>query len=390
MNSRTRLIVLSISAPVIAFAVVGGFLGKVMAREDTYQHLKIFDDVVSLITSNYVEKVDVDKVMHGAMHGLADSLDPDSAYLSQKDVKLAESGGAPPAGDVGLDLTRQYYLYLRVVAARDGSSAAKAGLRTGDYVRAIDNAPTRDMSVWEGMRVLRGAPGTKVSITVLRGNAADPHVIELTRETLSPSEVNGRVASPGVAYVRIAAVGPKTADQVKKQVADLTKGGATKLIVDVRRTAGGVLDDGLAIARLFVAQGVLAQREAKGVEKQNITAGSGDGSISIPTALLVDTGTSGAAELFAAALSGNQRAELIGEHTIGRAATQKLIKLPDGSGLWLSTMRYLLPSGTALHGKGLEPTVTVDEPDVDFGQPAPSVDNALKKAIERLTQKAAA
>lgn len=390
MNSRTRLIVLSISAPVIAFAVVGGFLGKVMAREDTYQHLKIFDDVVSLITSNYVEKVDVDKVMHGAMHGLADSLDPDSAYLSPKDVKLAEGGSVLPSGDVGLDLTRQYYLYLRVVAARDGSSAAKAGLQTGDYVRTIDNAPTRDMSVWEGMRALRGAPGTKVSITVLRGNAADPHVIELTREAFNPSDVNSHLAAPAVAYVRIAAFGPKTADQVKKQVADLAKGGATRLVVDVRRTAGGVLEDGLAVARLFVAQGVLAQREAKGMERQSITAGSGDGSIAIPTALLVDTGTSGAAELFAAALSGNQRAELIGEHTIGRAATQKLIKLPDGSGLWLSTLRYLLPAGTPLHGKGLEPTVTVDEPDVEFGQPAPSVDNALKKAIERLTLKAAA
>ena len=390
MNSRTRLIVLSISAPVIAFAVVGGFLGKVMAREEAYQHLKIFDDVVSLITSNYVEKVDVDKVMHGAMHGLADSLDPDSAYLSPKDVKLAEGASALPAGDVGLDLTRQYYLYLRVVAARDGSSAAKAGLRTGDYVRTIDNAPTRDMSVWEGMRVLRGAPGSKVSLTVLRGNAADPHVIELTREALTPSEVNGHVASPGVGYVRVAAIGSKTADQVKKQVADLAKAGATRLVVDVRRTAGGVLDDGLAVARLFVAKGVLAQREVKGIEPQNISAGAGDGSIAMPTALLVDTGTSGAAELFAAAMLGNQRAELIGEHTIGRAATQKLIKLPDGSGLWLSTTRYLLPAGTPLHGKGLEPTMMVDEPDVEFGQPAPSVDNALKKAIERLTLKAAA
>src|SRR5471032_2718093 len=111
MSSRTRMIVMSISAPVIAFAIVGGFLGKVMAREDTYQHLKVFDDVASLITSNYVEEVKADKVMHGAMHGLADALDPDSAYLSADEVKLVESGAtARPAGDIGLELTRQYYL----------------------------------------------------------------------------------------------------------------------------------------------------------------------------------------------------------------------------------------------------------------------------------------
>ena len=172
---------MSISAPVIAFAIVGGLLGRVMAREDTYQHLKVFDDVVNMITSSYVEQANVDKVMHGAMRGLAEGLDPDSAYLSPQEVKQLE-GSSMPSGDVGLDLTKQYY--LRVVAARDNSSAAAAGLHTGDYVRSIDNQPTRELSVWQGMRALRGAPGTKVKLIVIRGNAADPHEIELTREAL--------------------------------------------------------------------------------------------------------------------------------------------------------------------------------------------------------------
>src|SRR5436190_3567115 len=180
MSSRTRFVVLTISAPVIAFAIVGGFLGKVIARENTYQHLKVFDDVIGLITGNYVEEVNVDKVMHGAMHGLADGLDADSSYLSAEEVRQVLSNAAPPAGDVGLELTRQYY--LRVIAARDNSPAAKGGIRTGDYIRAINDKPTREMSVWEGIRALRGAPGSKVSLTIIRGNAADPHVVELTRE----------------------------------------------------------------------------------------------------------------------------------------------------------------------------------------------------------------
>ena len=184
MSSRTRAIVLALSAPVVVFAIVGGLLGTVMARgEDTsYQHLKIFDDVVSLISSNYVEPVNIDKVMRGAMNGLVDSLDPDSAYLSPDEVKQQESGAALPAGDLGIELTRQYY--LRILAARDNSPAAKAGLRTGDYVRAINDAPTRDMSVWQGMRALRGAVGSKVTLTIFRGNAADPHVVTMTREAL--------------------------------------------------------------------------------------------------------------------------------------------------------------------------------------------------------------
>ena len=388
MSSRTRLIVMSISAPVIAFAIVGGFLGKVMAREDTYQHLKIFDDVVGLITSSYVDEVNVDRVMRGAMRGLAEGLDPDSAYLTPQQVKQVESGAALPPAGVGLELTRQYY--LRVIAARDGSPAAKAGLRTGDYIRMINDSPSHDMSVWEGMRALRGAPGSKVTVTVIRGNAADPHQVELTREADSTTEVTGRIAAPGIGYVRVAAVGPKTAAQVKSQVADLTKNGASKLIVDVRRTSSGSVDEGLALARLFVASGTLAIRETKNAPKETIAAAAGDGSIALPTAVLIDTGTSAAAEIFAAALAGNKRADLIGEHTIGRAATQKLVKLPDGSGLWLSTTRYLTPSGAPLHEKGIEPTIAVDEPDVEFGQPPPATDVILNKALEQFAEKKAA
>jgi len=389
MSSRTRVIVMSITAPVVAFAILGGFLGKVMAREDTYQHLKIFDDVVSMISNYYVEQADMDKVMRGAMHGLADSLDPDSAYLTADQVKQVEANAPLAPGGVGIELTRQYY--LRVIAARDNSAAAKAGLRTGDYIRAINDKPTREMSVWEGMRALRGAPGTKVSVTVIRGNAADPHVVELTRESEPPSAVSGRIAAAGVGYVRIAAIGSATAGQVKTQIADLAKTGAGKVIVDVRRVSNGTIDDGIALARLFVGKGTLAIRETKGGARETIAAAAGDGSVTVPVAVLLDTGTSGAAEVFAAALAGNQRGDIIGEHTIGRAATQKLVRLPDGAGLWLSTTRYLTPAGTPLHEKGVEPTVAVDEPDaVEFGQPAPTADPILDKALERLTEKKAA
>ncbi len=132
-------------------------------------------------------------------------------------------------------------------------------------------------------------------------------------------------------------------------------------------------------------------KESKNGTRETIAASSGDGAITLPAEVLIDTGTTGAAELFAAAMDGNKRAELIGERTLGRAAVQTLVKLPDGSGLWLSTTRYLTPAGNPLHEKGLEPTVQVDGPEaVDFGQPAPTADPILDKAIERFAEKKAA
>ncbi len=152
----------------------------IQSGDQDFQHLRVFEDVVSLVMTNYVEDVKVDKVMEGAMRGLADGLDPDCAYLNPKQARADRAGETLPDGDVGLELTRQYY--LRVIAARDGSPAAKAGLQTGDYVRAIDGKPTRDMSVFEGTRLLAGPPGSKVTLTVIRGNAAEPHDVVLVRE----------------------------------------------------------------------------------------------------------------------------------------------------------------------------------------------------------------
>jgi len=388
MKIRGRVLVLAVSVPIIAFAVVGGFMSKAMAREDSYQYLRIFEDVVSLILNNYVEEVNVDKVMHGAMHGLADGLDPDSAYLDINQVKIMDKGDLGGPAQTGLEITRQYY--LRVIASRDGSPAAKAGLTPGDYIRAIDGQSTRDTTVYEGARLLRGKAGTKVHLTVIRGNAAEPHEVDLVREELAALPVKSRIAAPGVGYVRVAEFGKSTGDQIKSEIASVQKAGAKSVIIDLRGTAFGDVDAGLAAARLFVKNGVLAYRQDRGKEKEAISAASGDGAITINTVLLTDNGTSNGAEVFAAALSGNKRAQLIGERTLGRAAQQKLVRLPDGSGLMLTHLIYLTPASVAIHEKGLVPDVAVEQPEQDFGQPAPTTDATLNKALETLGMKAAA
>ena len=389
MKIRGRVLVLAVSVPVIAFAAIGGFLGKsALAREDSYQYLRIFEDVVSLINSNYVEEVNIDKVMHGAMHGMADGLDPDSAYLDVAQVKVLDKGDAGGSAQAGLELTRQYY--LRVIASRDGSPAARAGLMAGDYIRAIDGQSTRDSTVYEGQRLLRGKAGTKVRLTVLRGNAAEPHDLELGREDLPAAPVKSRLAAPGIGYLRVAEFTKATSDQLKAEVASLSKAGATRLIVDLRGTAFGETDTGLAAARLFVKSGVLTYRQDRGKEKEAVSAAAGDGAITLTMAVLTDNGTSGAAEVFTAALSGNKRASTVGERTFGRAARQKLVRLPDGSALMLTHLIYLTPDSVAIHEKGLVPDLPVDQPDVEFGQAPPATDVMLDKAIESLTVKAAA
>jgi carboxyl-terminal processing protease len=389
MTLKTRLSVLFISTPVLAFVLVGGLLGKGTSGEQSYQHLRVFEDVVSLVMSSYVEPVKVDRVMEGAMRGLADGLDPDSAFLTARQVKAVESGETLPDGDVGVELTRQYY--LRVIAARDGSAGAKAGLQTGDYVRGIDGKPTRDMSVFEGSRLLRGQPGTKVVLTIIRGNAADPHEITLVREKTTAPAVTSRMVGTDAGYLRIASFRQDVSNELKTQAAALAASGAKSLIIDIRRTAEGPIENGIAAARLFVKSGTLAQESGRDVKAAvKVEAKAGDGAIETPVWLLVTTGTSGAAEVFAAALEGNKRADLVGEHTLGRAGRQKLVKLPENRGIWLTYARYLTPGGQPIQGKGLAPKVPVDEPDVEFGAPAPTTDPILDAAVEKARGKQAA
>jgi carboxyl-terminal processing protease len=424
MTTRTRLSVLLISTPLLAFIVIGGMLGRASSGDDTFRHLGVFSDVVSLILNNYVEEVKVDHVMEGAMRGLADGLDPDSAYLTAEEVKAVDQSGpcaslfptaacsnGEPAGDVGLELTRQYY--LRVIAARDGSPAAKAGLQTGDYVRAIDGKPTRDMSVWEGARMLRGTPGSRVTLTIIRANAADPHDVPLVRETTPGTLVTGRMLPPDIGVIRIASFGTGTAQRVRDQVTELAKQGAKNLIIDLRRTAEGPYESGIETARLFIKEGTIVQlagrdpqqqkttdekmvppieRSAKvppSAIRQTITANAGDGSVTLPVTLLVTTGTSGAAELVVAALEGHKRADIVGERTLGRAGVQKLVRLPDGRGLWLTYQRYVTPDGNAISGHGIAPAQEVDEPDVEWGEPAPAGDPILDAAVARIRKNAA-
>jgi carboxyl-terminal processing protease len=389
MTSKTRLSILLVSTPVLAFVIVGGLIGQERSSGDrVFRHLRVFDDVVQLVLSNYVEDVKVDKAMEGALRGLADGLDPDSAYLDAKEVRSVAGNETLPDGEVGIELTRQYY--LRVIAARDGSPAAKAGLQTGDFIRAIDTKPTRDMSVFEGSRLLRGATGTKVTLTVIRGSAAEPHDIVLVREKPAGPAVVSRLIGTDVGYLRVSTFQNGSVEDIKKQTADLAKSGAKSLLIDLRHTAEGPLDNGVGAARLFVKTGTLAVKAGREkTDRVTITARPNDAITELPITMLVTNGTSGAAELFIAALDGNDRGDVVGERTLGRAGVQKLVQLPENRGLWLTYAKYLTPKGDPIHGRGIEPDVRIEEPNIEFGGAPPEKDVMLDTALEHLRKKAA-
>jgi len=392
MTSKSRWLLFVVSTPLVVLAAVGGLLGAnapaTSQPEKAFTHLRVFEDVVSLIMSSYVETVDPNVVMEGAMRGLADGLDPMSAYLTPEEVAFAKNGTTMPAGEVGLVVSRQFY--LRIVGVRDGSPAHRAGLRTNDFIRGIDNKPTREVSAFAGMRLLRGEPGSTVELTVLRGNAAEPHVVTLTREVPRGDAITTTKLPGGAAVVRVATFAPGTATALTKVVSGLQASGTTGVVLDLRSTADGPVSEGIAAARAFVSSGTIALRSERDKEREVTSATNGDGALTLPVVLLVSNGTAGAAEVFAAALNGNGRGDIVGEPTAGLAAEQRLVSLPEDRGLWMTYARYLATDGEPIHGRGLRPNVAVESPSVTFDGPAPTTDEMLAKAVERLRPAAGA
>ena len=382
MKSRARLIVLLGTLPIVVFTLLGGFLGRAAVREGTYQHLRVFEDVVSLIANNYVEEVDLESAMQGALLGLSRSLDIDSAYLSAEEVKQMETGWKQPEGELGLEIASGFY--IRVIAARDESPASNAGLLPGDYIRTIDNQTTRGMSAIKGLRLLRGEPGSIVQLSLLRGQNPEPYDIQLIRTNTDDANLTTRMLANDIGYIRIINFTVGISNELMEAQFELKELGATRLVVDIRSTAGGSYEEGIAAAKLFVESGTLLKRAEYDNEPIAIEATAGKMAINTPLVILINNGTAHAAELFVAGLSNHGRADTVGQKTAGFASQQKLVKLPDGTGLWIPWAWYLHDSGELIHGAGIEPTLSVELPAVELGESLPTVDLILERALEHL------
>jgi carboxyl-terminal processing protease len=319
--------------------------------------------------------------MAGARLGLGDALDGDSGYLDPDEFRLYQQPAREMDAEIGAVLTRRF-TFLMVVATRPGSPAEKAGLRTGDILKSIDGRHSRPLQATTGQRLLRGAPGSVVKLVILR-SGQDPFDLSVVRERLSPVAPSARVLDEGTGYLKITDFTPRVADDVRGELESLKRGGARSLVLDLRDSAFGTPSDGTRVAELFLKGGVVAKLAGTKVAEQVFTADPARSIWEGPLAVLVDAGSAGAAEIVAAALMDSGRAEVVGERTFGRAGIQKAVPLPEG-GLVLTVARYSSPKGTAIHGRGVEPTVPVASRSEEPAEGDAPSDPVLDKALEVL------
>ena len=405
MNSRLKYLVVSASTCLTLMFVIGSVVGKGADQNDTLKHIGVFSDVVAHIQSEYVEVPDMKSVTVGAVNGLLEAIDPFASYLNADQYKEYLKNKDVPRADVGLILSKKLG-YMGVVGTVPGSPAAKAGLATGDMLESINGASTRDMPLAYASLMLQGENGSNVELSVVRVKRPEPQTVKLVRANLTIPPVEFKMLPGQIGYLDINALTSAQVKQVADAVDKLQKDGAQKLILDVRGCSLGTPQDGIAFANLFLSKGRITYLKGQRVPEQDFDADPAKAITTLPLAVLTNHGTADAAEIAAAALADNQRAQLIGEQTYGDAALRKPLAVDDGGAIILSVAKYYSPSGKAIQDTRVTPSTTVAEPEpqVEYDdngepiiQPEPAQpqqkkleeDPVLKKALELLsTQKA--
>jgi carboxyl-terminal processing protease len=400
MNRRFKFVVVTSSTLLVVLLLAGARFGRSASPEDTYRHLAVYTEVLSRIKSDYVEEPDMKSVTLGAVNGLLESVDPYASYLNADQYKQFLKSKDQAKAGVGLLLSKRFG-YVNVVSAIPGTPSAKAGLTTGDVVETINGVATRDMPLAFAELLLQGDVGTTVELGILRLRKPEPSKISLTREKLSYPGVTAKLLPEGVGLIEVRSLQTGQVQEVGDQVRNLEKQGAKQLILDLRNCASGGPDQGIKLADLFLDKGLVTYTEGQKSPRQNFEATGPALEAKLPLAVLTNRGTADGAEIAAAALQDDKRAQVVGERTYGDASIRKAITMDDGAAVILSVAKYYSPAGKAIQDTGVVPAVLVAEadaapaPDPDddavappatLETPKPSEDLPLKKAIEVLTK----
>jgi len=392
MTSRIKLFVASTSTCLVFVLLFGAMRGKSASPEDTYRHLAVYTEVLSRIKSDYVEEPDMKSVTLGAVNGLLESIDPYASYLNADQYKQWLKSKDQHKAGVGLVLSKKYG-YIGVVDAIPGSPANKAGLTTTDVLETINGVATRDMPLAFAQILLEGDPGSTVEVGVLRFRKPEPQKITLTRAFIEYPAVTAKMLPDQVGLIVVPSLEGRNLKDVAAKVQELEKQGAKKLVLDLRHCATGGPEDGTKLANLFLDKGLITYIEGQKVQRQDINADAAADITHLPLVVMVNRGTADGAEVAAAALLDDKRAEVVGERTYGDAAVRKAVTMDDGSAVILSVAKYFSPSGKAIQDTGVTPSVPMVETDStsldDDGNPVtaepeqkPGDDTVLKKAIE--------
>lgn len=351
--------------------VLGSFVAGVCfhasvgrAAASGYRKLDIFARVLSYVENNYVDPVDEEKLVYGAIRGMLANLDPHTLFLAPEEYREMQADTSGEFGGLGIEIGARDDA-LVVVAPIDDTPAARAGIEPGDQLLAIDGESTKGMGVATAVRKLRGAPGTKATLRILRTGFAEPRDLVLLRDRVRVVSVESRLEPGGVGYVRIKSFQDRTDAHLARALEDLRKqrgGPLAGLVLDLRNNPGGLLDQAVRVADRFLTEGVIVTTQGRGpTQREEERAHPADTEDPYPLVILVNGGSASASEIVAGALQDHRRAVLLGTKTFGKGSVQTVIDLEDGSGLKLTVARYLTPSGRSIHEKGIEPDVKVEE-----------------------------
>ena len=402
MSKTTKLIVLGLSF-LLATLVVAGGLGVKAAtsNDDSYRQIGVYSEVLQRIRTEYVEEPNVQAVTNGALHGLLESLDANSSYLDPAEYKQYKQRKNEGKATIGATLSKRFG-YAAVVSVIPGGPSDKAGIDSGDIIEAIEGQSTRDMSLAEIDGILTGQPGSVVNVSVVRPRKAEPTKTPITREVVTDPPVSDKMLEDGIAYIKIDDFPKGRSQEVATKLKELEKGGAKKLVLDLRNSGDGDETEGVATANLFLNHGTISSLQGQKYPKQTFNADPTKAiAPALPLVVLVNRGTAGPAEIVAAAIMENARGDVVGDKTFGSGSIQKVIDLPDGAALMLSVAKYYSPSGKALQDTAVTPNILVADSNDDLQLPdedenaqpdekqiekdkKAAPDNQLQKAIDVL------
>jgi len=402
---KTKAAILVSSAAILLFMVAGSLDGvRASGNDGAYRQLQVYSEVLSRVRSEYVEDPNIPQVTDGALHGLLESLDANSSYLTPAEYKLYKSHRTEAKGEIGAAISKRFG-YAAVVSVIPGGPADKAGLQASDIIEAIETKSTREISLAEIHNLLEGQPGSNVSVAVVRARRAEPQKIVMTRDLVKVPPVSDKMVEDGIGYVQVDAFNKGKSGEVASKVKALQKSGAKKLILDLRNCAEGEESEGIFTANLFLNHGTITYLQGQKYPREAFNADPSKAITTLPLVVLVNKGTAGAAEVVAAAILENARGDVVGDKTFGEGSVQKEIPLPDGSALILSVAKYYSPGGKAIQDSAVTPNILAADgdddgplPDEDQETPAPQdennkkqppqTDEQLNKAIQVLKSRA--
>ncbi len=410
MSTKLKVSIIASSLAILLFTIVGGFVNvRASSNEGAYRQLSVYSEVLSRIRLEYVEEPSIAGVTEGALHGLLESLDANSSYLSPEEYKRYKTMKSDGKADIGATVSKRSG-YAAVVAVIPGGPADKAGVENSDFIESIEGKSTHDMSLAEIRGMLLGEVGSTITVAVVRPRRAEPQKLTIARDLVTIPPVSQKMLADNVGYIQVDAFPEGKAQEIAAKIRDLQKQGAKKLVLDLRNSASGEESEGVAAANLFLDHGTITYLQGQKYAREAFNADPAKDITKLPVAVLVNRGTAGPAEIVAAAILENARGDVVGDKTFGDGSVQKLIEMPDNSALILSVAKYYSPSGKAIQDAAVTPNVLVADAAEDDGglpdeeeqaapgvkpgdkkeeKPKNQVDDQLNKALEVLKNREA-